>query len=53
MEMFPQRLGFIPIDFVYENLGNDSLGFSSWTMGNDPMSCDNTILIDSTLSPRF
>ena len=27
--MFPQSLGFIPMEFVNKDLGNDSLGFSS------------------------
>ena len=29
MEMFPQSLGFIPMELVHEDLGNESLGFSS------------------------
>ena len=39
-EMFPQSLGFIPLKFVHEDLGNESLGLSSCRQWETIPHCD-------------
>ena len=56
--MFPLSLGNVPKEFVNKDLGNDSHGvqeefFLPYTLGNNPTTCENAIVIEPLEYPEL